>query len=41
MQEYDVEFYMKCGLNKKEAIEYIINKLKVKELWSKMSQNQF
>ena len=22
MQEYDVEFYMKRGLNKKEAIEY-------------------
>ena len=41
MREYDVEFYMKCGLNQKEAIEYILNKLKVKQLWSKMSKNTF
>ena len=36
-RDYDVEFYMKRGLSQKEAIENIINKLKVKQLWSKMS----
>ena len=40
MRDYDVEFYMKRGLNKIEAIEYIKNKLSVKKLWSKMSQKQ-
>ena len=38
MKEYDVEFYMKRGLTKNEAIEYIMNKLTVKKLWSKMIQ---
>ena len=37
LKEYDVEFYMKRGLTQVEAIEYIINKLKVSQLWSKMS----
>ena len=36
MREYDVEYYMKRGLTKKEAIDYIINKLTLKKLWSKM-----
>ena len=40
MKEYDVEFYMKRGLNKIEAIEYIKYKLSVKKLWSKMTTNQ-
>ena len=34
----DVEFYMKHGLSQNEAIEYIMNKLKVKQLWSIMSK---
>ena len=40
MREYDVEFYMKRGLSQNEAIEYIINKLKVKQLWSIMSNKR-
>ena len=40
LKEYDVEFYMKRGLTQTEAIDYIINKLKVKQLWSKMSTRQ-
>ena len=39
-RDYDVEFYMKRGLSKLEAIVYIKNKLAVKKLWSKMSKNQ-
>ena len=31
LRDYDVEFYTKRGLSQKEAIEYIINKLKVKQ----------
>ena len=36
VRDYDVEFYMKRGLTKTEAINYIKNKLTVKNLWSKM-----
>ena len=38
MRDYDVKFYMKRGLTKTEAINYIKNKLTVKTLWSKMSK---
>ena len=40
MRDYDVEFYMNRGLTKNEAINYIKNKLSVKNLWSKMSKSQ-
>ena len=39
MRDYDVEFYMQRGLSKEEAIDYILNKLTVKQLWSKMSKH--
>ena len=38
VRDYDVEFYMKRGLTKIEAINYIRNKLAVKTLWSKMTK---
>ena len=38
VRDYDVEFYMKRGLTKNEAINYIKNKLSVSNLWSKMSK---
>ena len=38
VRDYDVESYMKRGLTKTEAINYIKNKLSVKNLWSKMSK---
>ena len=39
MRDYDVEFYMKRGLSQNEAIQYIFNKLMVKQLWSKICKN--
>ena len=37
-REYDVDFYMKRGLSKTESIDYILNKLKIEKLKSKMSR---